>query len=113
MKKYSTKRVCVIWDNATCHKGKTLREKLAKGNTLERLHLIPFPPYAPDHNPIEHVWQYAKKQIANTSGNRYGLAVADDELWFVGCLPGRERDAVFTCLVDSQGSQSAGFSLCP
>ena len=85
MKKYSTKRVCVIWDNATCHKGKTLREKLAKGNTLERLHLIPFPPYAPDHNPIEHVWQYAKKQIANRSG----LAFEEIKQSFLSSIVGR------------------------
>jgi transposase len=69
--KYPDKRVCVIWDNATCHKGKLLREKLKKGNSLERLHLIPFPPYAPDHNPIEHVWQYAKKHIANKSNHAF------------------------------------------
>ena len=68
MKKYPDKRVCVVWDNATCHKGKLLRGKLKKGKPLERLHLVPFPPYAPDHNPIEHIWQYAKKQIANKSG---------------------------------------------
>jgi len=70
--KYPDKRVCVVWDNATHHKGKLLREKLKKGNSLERLHLIPFPPYAPDHNPIEHIWQYAKKQIANRSGQVFG-----------------------------------------
>ncbi|HCC84257.1 MAG TPA: IS630 family transposase [Candidatus Pacebacteria bacterium] len=65
--KYPDQQVCVIWDNATCHKGKLIREKLKKGQSLERLHLIAFPPYAPDHNPIEHVWQYAKKKIANRS----------------------------------------------
>ncbi|MDP2860891.1 MAG: IS630 family transposase [bacterium] len=69
--KYPNKRVCVVWDNAACHKGKLLREKLRKGNSLERLHLIPFPPYAPDHNPIEHVWRYGKKQIVNRSSQAF------------------------------------------
>jgi transposase len=68
IRKYPDKRICVVWDNATCHKGRLLRERLKKGGSLEKLHLIPFPPYAPDHNPIEHIWQYAKKQIANRSG---------------------------------------------
>lgn len=65
MKKYPDKQVCVIWDNAKWHKGKVLRAELAKQKQLKNLHLINMPPYAPDHNPIEHVWQYAKGKIAN------------------------------------------------
>ena len=65
MKKYPDKQVCVIWDNAKWHKGKVLRAELAKQKHLKNLYLINMPPYAPDHNPIEHVWQYAKNQIAN------------------------------------------------
>lgn len=71
IKKYPDKRVCIIWDNATFHKGKLLKEKLKKNQSLEKLHLIPFPPYAPEHNPIEHVWQDAKKKIANRSGKPF------------------------------------------
>jgi len=62
---YPDKRVCVVWDNAKWHKGKLLRFNLSKDKSLERLHLISFPPYAPTHNPIEHVWQYAKSKISN------------------------------------------------
>ena len=62
---YPGKRVCVVWDNARWHKGKLLRFNLSKDKSLERLHLINFPPYAPTHNPIEHVWQYAKSKISN------------------------------------------------
>lgn len=71
--KYPGKNVCVVWDNATCHKGKLLRVKLKKGNTLEKLHLVAFPPYAPDHNPVEHVWQYAKRKIANRDSGDFKL----------------------------------------
>lgn len=63
--KHSSKRICIIWDNATYHKGKLLREKLSKNQSLARVHLINLPPYAPETNPIEHVWQYAKTKIAN------------------------------------------------
>lgn len=62
---YPNKRVCVVWDNARWHKSKPLMSNLSKGQSLERLHLIRFPPYAPTHNPIEHVWQYAKSKISN------------------------------------------------
>lgn len=71
VQKYPHKRVCVIWDNATCHKGAPFKARLRKGCSLERLHLIAFPPYAPDHNPIEHVWQYAKSKIANRSDQHF------------------------------------------
>jgi len=65
MLQYPSQKVCVIWDNARWHKGKLLRAELAKKKKLANLHLINFPPYAPDHNPIEHVWQYAKHKISN------------------------------------------------
>lgn len=65
MSRSKNQRVCLIWDNASCHKGKLLRGKLKKGNSLERLHLVPLPPYAPETNPIEHVFGYAKEKIAN------------------------------------------------
>lgn len=65
MLQYPDQRVCVIWDNARWHKGKLLRAELTKKKKLANLHLINFPPYAPDHNPIEHVWRYAKHKISN------------------------------------------------
>jgi len=65
LKFYPDKRICIIWDNATCHKGKLLRKELKKGGLLERVHLITFPPYAPDTNPIEHVWNTTKETLSN------------------------------------------------
>ena len=65
LKEYPDKKICVVWDNAQFHKGKLIREALRKGGVLERVHLINFPPYAPDHNPIEHAWNAAKGAIAN------------------------------------------------
>ena len=63
LKEYPNKRICIIWDNAPFHKGKLIRKSL--GGQLRRIHLINFPPYAPDHNPQEHIWKYAKDQISN------------------------------------------------
>lgn len=46
----------VILDNATFHKGKTMKNALEKaGHTLLYL-----PTYSPDLNPIEHKWAQAK-----------------------------------------------------
>lgn len=71
MKKYPDQKVCVIWDNAKWHKGKVIRAELAKQTTFKNLHLISMPPYAPDHNPIEHVWQYAKSHLANRHSTNF------------------------------------------
>lgn len=62
---YPNKSICIIWDNATWHKGKKLRERLGSGNALDRVHLVNLPPYAPDENPEEHVWKVGKDAIAN------------------------------------------------
>lgn len=62
---YPGKRICLIWDNVSFHKGKDLRGKLEKGQSLEKIHLINFPPYAPDCNPQEMVWNTGKGYIAN------------------------------------------------
>ena len=34
------------------------------GRLLERITPVCLPPYAPDHNPAEHVWNAAKNNIA-------------------------------------------------
>lgn len=58
-------RITIVWDNAKWHKSKQLRQQLGPGRPLENIHLINLPPYAPDTNPIEHVWNEAKHHIAN------------------------------------------------
>lgn len=65
LKEYPNKKICVVWDNAPFHKGKEIRGALKTGGLLERVHLIALPPYAPDKNPIEHVWNDAKGASAN------------------------------------------------
>jgi len=72
---YPGKKICLIWDNARWHKGKLLREELKKGKSLERLHLINLPPYAPDTNPQEHVWKYAKDKTANLQQEGFSKTV--------------------------------------
>lgn len=63
--KYPDKRIVIVWDNASWHTSKKLRTHLSPGNPLEHIHLINLPPYAPDHNPIEHVWNETKHHISN------------------------------------------------
>lgn len=54
--------VIVIWDNASIHRGVPVRELC---RTFARLHLVALPPYAPELNPDEGVWNLAKATLAN------------------------------------------------
>lgn len=71
IKLYPNKKICIIWDNASCHKGKLVRKALAKGGLLERIHLVALPPYAPDHNPIEHIWNTTKDKLSNNQDKTF------------------------------------------
>lgn len=62
---YPDKKICIIWDNAPFHRSMKIREQLKAGGIMDRVHLIAMPPYAPDENPIEHVWNTTKQSIAN------------------------------------------------
>jgi transposase len=70
---HPSKKICIVWDNAPFHKSREIRDELRKGGILERVHLIAMPPYAPDNNPIEHVWNTAKAHIANVQRERFAL----------------------------------------
>ncbi|RLP05855.1 hypothetical protein D9T14_13175 [Propionibacterium australiense] len=57
--------MAVVLDNARFHHAKALTSLYQPGQLLERITPIFLPPYAPDHNPVEHVWNTAKTNIAN------------------------------------------------
>lgn len=80
LKEYPDKKICIVWDNASFHKGQEIRKALQKGELLEQVHLIAFPPYAPDENPIEHVWNSAKGAIANIQRDTF----SETKVAFVG-----------------------------
>lgn len=52
----------VLLDNGKTHRGDPVEELLAR---TSRLHLEPFPSYAPELNPDEGVWNHLKKTLAN------------------------------------------------
>lgn len=52
----------VLLDNGGIHHGEPVQDLL--GHT-SRLHLAPFPPYAPELNPDEGVWNHLKARLAN------------------------------------------------
>ena len=60
-----TGKIAVVPDNARSHHAKALTGLHEPGRLLERITPIHPPPYAPDHNPVEHVRNAARNNIAN------------------------------------------------
>jgi transposase len=54
--------VIALLDNGQIHRGDPVQELLAR---TRRLHLEPFPAYAPELNPDEGVWNQLKRRLAN------------------------------------------------
>jgi transposase len=54
--------VIALLDNGQIHRGEPVQELLAQ---TRRLHLVPFPAYAPELNPDEGVWNQWKSRLAN------------------------------------------------
>lgn len=55
----------VIWDNGPAHRGETIRTYLSTPDL--QLRLVALPPYSPDFNPDEAIWQWIRADVtANT-----------------------------------------------
>lgn len=52
-------RILLLWDSARIHKSAELKE-FRKLDTIDRLVIEHFPPYAPEVDPQEYVWQHLK-----------------------------------------------------
>jgi transposase len=55
----------VIWDNGPAHRGEIIRTYLSTPGL--QLRLVALPPYSPDFNPDEAIWQWIRAEVtANT-----------------------------------------------
>ena len=73
---YGNKKIVLLWDNAGWHKGSVVQDFIKRDEKIEE---IPFPKYAPEENPQEHVWKQGRSQVTH---NRYieDIDSATDEL---------------------------------
>lgn len=53
-KMYAKKKIILLWDNAGWHKDSAVQSFIEKDGNIQ---VIPFPKYAPELNPQEHVWK--------------------------------------------------------
>ena len=56
-------QVILLWDGGQIHKGPAIT---AVRDAFPRLHLERFPAYAPELNPVEHVWNDFKRHTGNS-----------------------------------------------
>ncbi len=54
--------VIALLDNGPVHKGSPIQDL---GDRFPRLHIEFFPPYAPELNPDEGVWNHVKREVSN------------------------------------------------
>jgi transposase len=59
------RKITVVLDNASFHHAKDLTGLFSPGEALDGITPIFLPPYAPDRNPAEHVWNAAKGHLSN------------------------------------------------
>ena len=59
-------RVLLIWDGASYHKSKKIREWLKDNPGIVELMLLP--PYSPELNPQEQVWKALRKYLYKVAG---------------------------------------------
>jgi transposase len=85
------KRIAVVLDNARFHHAKDLVKLFEPGQALDRIEPIYLPPYAPDHNPTEHIWNAAKAAIANLQRDEPENTFTA----FMHYITGREFDYTF------------------
>jgi transposase len=57
--KYPGRRLDVVWDGGSQHKGDFVKDAIKDTG----IHLLPLPPYSPDLSDMEPFWRYLKKDV--------------------------------------------------
>jgi transposase len=67
LRQQASRDVLVIWDGSPIHRGREVTDFLAQGGA-PAIHLEALPPYAPELNPDEGVWEHLKQvELGNLS----------------------------------------------
>jgi transposase len=86
--------VIVIWDGASIHRGKAVKEFL-RTEPARRLRLIRLPAYAPELNPVEGMWRWLKRAMGNICCEN--LLALRDELMVALARLRRRHDVLDAC----------------
>lgn len=90
-----TGSLIVIWDNGPAHRGEALRTYLSTPDL--KLRLIALPPYSPDFNADEAIWDWVREEVtANTCfGTKAKVQAKVDQ--FLAALSARTAEARQRC----------------
>lgn len=102
----------VIWDNGPAHRGKAIREYLATPDL--QLRLVALPPYSPDFNPDEAIWQWVRAEVtANTCFGTADKVREKVDAFFAG-LVHRVAEVIQRCQRELQSLAEHWFEgICP
>jgi transposase len=90
-----TEPLIVIWDNSPVHHGPAMRAYLAISDL--RIRLVALPPYSPDYNPDEAIWDWARAEAtANTCFGTVARVQEALERFFAG-LAARAEEVKRRC----------------
>ena len=96
-------KLLVIWDGASIHRAKAIKEFLAAG-AAKRLHLERLPGYAPDLNPQEGVWYLLKRRELKNLCGQHLSQVRDALVRAKGRLRHR-RKILQSCFLHALGAR--------
>ena len=97
-------KIAVVLDNARSHHARALTALYEPGRLLERITPVFLPPYAPDHNPAEHVRNTAKNNIATiqheTPEETFGASASHvtDRAWSAPRFSDADKNQCFRCV---------------
>ncbi len=104
------KQLLIVWDRLNTHRAVTVNRWLARHPNV---HIEYLPPYAPELNPVEHLWGYLKgNPLANWAAERDLRTITHDTL---SCrTPARpgQTTAVFSLCHPAFFTPSIGHCLC-
>lgn len=63
-RKYRRKNLIVVWDGASIHNCREVKDFLTQKKG--RVHLVALPGYSPELNPVELLWSQLKRDLKNT-----------------------------------------------
>jgi transposase len=98
----------VIWDNGPAHRGAAIRTYLATPDL--NLRLVTLPPYSPDFNPDEAIWDWARQEV--TANRCFGTAAnvrQHIDAFFAG-LAARTDEVISRCRRELQSLAKASIS---
>lgn len=95
----------VLWDNGPAHRGEELRAFLATPDL--QLRLVPLPPYSPDYNADEAIWDWVREDVTRNTCLGTKAKVREQVGAFLASLSGHADEVKQRCRTILQAQADA------